>query len=98
MNVGRSWIGWPAGGVVGDSLARLAAVCAIGQPLAWIESPAGLPESRRRLGSGVDRIVPGFLLGCPRLMTSGSITSMGSPAPLGPEFLCAGRLPGCCVV
>ena len=40
----------------------------------------GFSESRRRLGLTVDRLVPGFVLGCP-LQTGGSIASTGTSAP-----------------
>ena len=60
-------------------------VVALGGAGAW----AGFSESRRRLGLTVDRLVPGFLLGCP-LQTGGSIASTGTSALFHPQLVRTG--------
>jgi hypothetical protein len=61
------------GGAVGDSGAGAdseiwwgGCVVAVG----GVAGSTGFPESRRRLGSVVDRLVPGFSLGCPHKLVA----------------------------
>jgi hypothetical protein len=64
-----------AGSRQSGALPRAPGVTALG----CADALAGFPESRWRLGSDVDRLVPGFLLGCPRHSDDGSIASTGIP-------------------